>query len=68
MNDVDCPSRRPATKECRAWPFENFDPLHTVERVRNAIALVADAVGKPIVIDQGIEAANFEPVIGSETI
>jgi hypothetical protein len=60
MDDVDRSSGRSAPQQCGAGAFDHLDLLDAVERVRNAIGLIA--VGEAVRIDLGVQPADREPV------
>lgn len=61
MHDVDRPSRRPTAEESRPGPFQDFNALDTIERVRDAAEKVS--IGVAIAVDLGIQAADQEVIV-----
>ena len=60
VDDVDRASGRAAAEQRRPRAFQNLDPLHAVQRMRDAAELVA--VGKTVAVDLGVEPADQEMV------
>ena len=66
MDDVDRSAGRAAAEQRRARALQHLDPLDAVQRVRQAVALVAvrEAVG----IDARVEPADQEVVVEAEAV
>src|SRR6201999_3047796 len=60
MDNVDGAAGRAAAKQRRTRAFQDFDPSHAVERMREAAELVA--VGEAVGMDLGVESADQEVV------
>src|ERR1700733_2490192 len=63
VNDIDRPSWRTAAEQGGAWPFENFDPLDTVQGVRDSAELIA--VGETITVDLRVQTADQKMIVVS---
>jgi hypothetical protein len=66
VHDVDRAARRAAAEKRRARPLQDLDPLHAVQRMRDAAELIA--VGETVAEDLGVEPADHKVVEIAERV
>ncbi len=66
MRDVDRSAGWPAAEERRAGPLQHFDALHAVERMRQAVDLLA--IGETVLVNPRVETADQKPVEAADRI